>query len=321
MPERLRIGVVMDPIGGITPYKDTTLALMLEAQRRGHELLYMEQPDLHMRDGVVFAHMRALQVRDDDDDWYGFDGAAATAPLRQLDVVLMRKDPPVDAEFIYTTYLLERAEAEGVLVVNRPAALRQVNEKLYTAWFSQCTPPTLVASRAAPIREFAAEQGDIILKPLDMMGGASVFLVRSGDPNLSVIIETLTRNQTTPAMAQRYLPQIVDGDKRILMIDGEPVEYALARIPQSGEVRGNLAAGGRGEGRPLSDRDRWIAAQVGPELRRRGLWFVGLDVIGEQLTEINVTSPTCVRELEAQYDINICARLLERIETLRADRP
>lgn len=309
----IKIGIIMDPIRSITPYKDTTLAMMLEAQRRGWHLHYMEQPDLYMRDGKVFARHRLLKVRDDNADWFDFTGDGV-APLTDLDLVLMRKDPPVDDEYLYTTYLLQVAESRGLLVVNRPQALREVNEKLYTAWFPHCTAPTLVASEPAVIREFLDEQGDIILKPLNMMGGASIFRLRTGDPNIGVILETMTRHGSRPAMAQRYLPQIVDGDKRILMIDGEPLDYALARIPSPGETRGNLAAGGRGEGVPLTEHDRWIAAQVGPRLRELGLLFVGLDVIGDYLTEINVTSPTCVRELDAIYGLNIAGQLLDCLE-------
>lgn len=314
-----RVGVIMDPIDHIKPKKDTTLALMLEAQRRGCELHYMEQSDLLMRDGQVFASRRLVEVRDDPKHWFVFRGEAF-GPLAELDVILMRKDPPVDQEYLYTTYLLERAEHAGVLVVNRPQALREVNEKLYTAWFGLCTPPTLVTSSDRHIRAFLDEHGDIILKPLDMMGGASVFRLREGDPNLGVVIETLTRHQARPIMAQRYIPDIVHGDKRILMIDGEPVSHALARIPAAGETRGNLAAGGRGEGRELTDRDRWIAGQVGPTLREKGLLFVGLDVIGDYLTEINVTSPTCARELDALYGLNIAGQVFDAIERRLAER-
>lgn len=310
----IKLGVIMDPIGSITPYKDTTLAMMLEAQRRGWQLHYMEQPYLYMRDGEVFARYRTVQVRDDNLDWFRF-GEETRGPLADMDIVLMRKDPPVDDEYLYTTYLLQVAESHGVLVLNRPQALREVNEKLYTAWFAHCTAPTLVASDGAVIREFLDEQQDIILKPLNMMGGASIFRLRSGDPNIGVVLETMTRHGSRPAMAQRYLPEIASGDKRILMIDGEPLDYALARIPSPGETRGNLAAGGRGEGVPLSERDRWICAQVGPRLRELGLLFVGLDVIGDHLTEINVTSPTCVRELDAIYGLNIAGQLFDCLES------
>ncbi|MGK2940453.1 MAG: glutathione synthase [Immundisolibacter sp.] len=314
-----RVGVIMDPIDRIKPKKDTSLALMLEAQRRGCELHYMEQSDLLMRDGEVFANRRLVEVSDDPKHWFAFTGEVY-GPLAELDVILMRKDPPVDAEYLYTTYLLERVEHAGALVVNRPQALREVNEKLYTAWFGQCTPPTLVTSSGRHIREFLDEHGDIIVKPLDMMGGASVFRLREGDPNVGVIIEVMTQHQTRSIMAQRYIPDIAHGDKRILMVDGEPVAYALARIPAAGETRGNLAAGGRGEGRELGDHDRWIAEQVGPTLRAKGLLFVGLDVIGDYLTEINVTSPTCARELDAIYGINIAGQVFDAIERRLAER-
>jgi glutathione synthase len=231
-----------------------------------------------------------------------------------MDVILMRKDPPFDMEYIYSTYLLDIAQEAGVLVINHPQSVRDANEKLFTAWFPQCCPPTLVTRRKEWIKAFHQEQGDIILKPLDGMGGASIFKIAEGDPNFSVIVETLSHHGQQSVMAQRYLPDIVHGDKRILMIDGEPVPYALARIPAQGETRGNLAAGGRGEGRPLTDRDRWICEQVGPTLREKGLIFVGLDVIGDYLTEINVTSPTCIRELDKQFGLNIASDLLDAID-------
>lgn len=308
----VRLGVVMDPIGGINIKKDTTFALLLAAQARGWELEYMELNDLFLRDGRPSAHLRALEVRDDPAGWYRLR-EYRTAPLSEFDVILMRKDPPFDMEYIYSTYLLEQAERAGVLVVNRPASLRDANEKLFTAWFPQCCPATLVTRSGRMLRDFLTEYGDIVIKPLDGMGGASIFRVRSGDPNLSVIIETMTSREGRYVMAQRFLPDIVHGDKRILLIDGEPVPYALARIPAPGEARGNLAAGGRGEGVPLTDRDRWICSQVGTALRERGLLFVGLDVIGDYLTEINVTSPTCVRELEAIYGLDIKSQVIDAI--------
>ena len=309
----IRLGVIMDPIASINPKKDTTLALLLAAQNRGWEIHYMELGDLTLRDGHMRARTRELLVRDDYQRWFEFAGAAVPRELRELDVILMRKDPPFDTEYIFATYLLERAQAGGVLVVNDPRALRDANEKLFTAWFADVCPPTLVARRMLEIREFLAEFGDVVVKPLDGMGGASIFRIKTGDPNTSVILETLTAYESRYCMTQKYLPEILDGDKRVLVIDGEPVPYALARIPQAGELRGNLAAGGRGEGRPLTARDREICARVGPELKARGLLFVGLDVIGEYLTEINVTSPTCVRELEAQFKIPIAARLMDTI--------
>ena len=304
----------MDPIAAIKPWKDTTLAMMLEAQRRGHRVLYLELADLYLRDGVCRARVREVEVEDSRDAWYRL-GTERDGALHELaDVVLMRKDPPFDTEYVYATYLLERAALAGALVVNAPDALRDVNEKAYTAWFPQCCAPTLVTRDIARLRAFVAEHREAVLKPLSGMGGASIFRVAAGDPNLSVIAETLTADGTQFAMAQRFIPEISAGDKRILLVDGTPVPYALARIPAAGESRGNLAAGGRGEGVPLSARDRWICDQVGPSLRAKGLLFVGLDVIGDFLTEINVTSPTCARELDAAFGLNIAGLLFDAIE-------
>ncbi|HEB99194.1 MAG TPA: glutathione synthase [Thiotrichales bacterium] len=308
----IKLGIVMDPIGAIKVEKDSSFAMLLAAQARGWQLRYMELPDLFLRDGRAYARMRLLEVRDDNLHWFEL-GEAHTAPLDALDILLMRKDPPVDPDYFAATYLLERAEAAGVLVVNRPSSLRDVNEKLFTAWFPDCCPPTLVSARATPILDFLDEQGDIILKPLWSMGGASVFRVRAGDPNTNVIIETLTGGGRSACMAQRYVPEISAGDKRILLIDGEPVPYALARIPAKGETRGNLAAGGRGEGVELTARDRWICERLGPTLRDKGLYFVGIDVIGDWLTEINVTSPTCIRELDRIYGLDIAGQLMDRL--------
>ncbi len=309
-----KLGVVMDPIGAINFHKDSTLAMLLAADKRGWQLYYMEQGDLFLQDSRCHARLSPLQVRTDENDWFSLS-ETVTVPLDELDVVLMRKDPPVNMEFIYTTFLLERAEAHGTLVVNRPRAIRNASEKLYTAWFPECCPPTRVSRDIQILKEFLAEHGDIIVKPLDGMGGASVFRVQQQDPNLNVILETITGNGTISAMAQRYIPEITAGDKRILMIDGEPFPHALARIPASGETRGNLAAGGRGEGVDLSKRDRWICAQIGPALREQGLLFVGLDVIGDYLTEINVTSPTCIRELDKLYNADIADQLMDAIDT------
>ena len=314
----LSVAVLMDPIGAIKVAKDTTLAMLLEAQRRGHVLHYFEQGDLALRDGAPWVRVATLSVRDDPKDWYTL-GEAQWRDLREIDVVLMRKDPPVDAQFIYDSMVLELAQQGGVLVVNDPRSLRDCNEKLFALQFPQCIVPTLVARDAAELRRFVAEHGEAVLKPLDGMGGRGIFRIRAGDSNLNSMLETLLAGgphgegrQLT--IAQKYIPEITAGDKRILVIDGEPVPYALARIPQGNEFRGNLAAGGRGEGLPLSERDRWIVAQVAPELRRRGLLFVGLDVIGDYLTEINVTSPTCVRELDAQFGLNIAGQLFDVIE-------
>ena len=308
------LAIVMDPIGSIKIHKDSSFAMLLAAQARGFALIYMEQQDLFLRDGEAFAMTCSLQVKDQAGDWFEL-GAPQERRLGDLDVILMRKDPPVDMEFIYTTHLLEQAECAGALVVNRPSFLRNCNEKLFATQFPDCCAPNLVSRDTARLRGFLDEHSDIILKPLDGMGGASIFRVRADDPNISVILETLTELGQRTTMAQKFIPEISAGDKRILMIDGEPVPYALARIPAQGETRGNLAAGGRGEGVELSERDRWICAQVGPELRARGLMFVGLDVIGDYLTEINVTSPTCIRELDALYDLDIASQLMDCIQT------
>jgi glutathione synthase len=310
----VKLGVVMDPIESIKIKKDSTFAMLLAAQARGWKLHYLQQQDLSLQDGRCHARIRSLRVEDKASGWYEFIDEWA-APLDSLDVVLMRKDPPFDMEYIYTTYLLEQAERLGCLVVNRPASLRDANEKLFTSFFPQCCPPTLVSREAAQIRAFAKQQEDIILKPLGGMGGASVFRVTQSDPNLSVIIETLTRHASRYTMAQRFIPEITAGDKRVLMVDGVPVPYALARIPAAGETRGNLAAGGRGVGVPLSQHDHWIANQVGPELRKRGILFAGLDVIGDYLTEINITSPTCIRELDREFGLDIAGDLMDCIVT------
>ncbi|MBA1273669.1 glutathione synthase [Stutzerimonas azotifigens] len=308
----IRVGIIMDPIAQIAFKKDSSLAMLLAAQERDWSLLYMEQRDLYQLGGEARARMRPLKVFNDSQRWHEL-GEEADTGLAELDVILMRKDPPFNSEYVYATYLLELAEKAGTLVINRPQSLRDCNEKFFATQFPQCTPPTLVSRRADILRDFAREQRDIILKPLDEMGGASIFRHREGDPNLSVILETLTLHGERQIMAQRYIPEIKDGDKRILMIDGEPIPYCLARIPAAGETRGNLAAGGRGVAQPLSDRDREIAAIVGPELRKRGLVFVGLDVIGDYLTEINVTSPTCIREIDNAFDTRIGSALMDAI--------
>jgi glutathione synthase len=313
----LHVAVVMDPIGSIRIAKDTSFAMLLEAQRRGHHLHYVVPGGLGAAGGRAVARMAPLSVRDDPAGWYTL-GAAGTRPLAEMDVVLMRRDPPVDAAYLHDTHILSLAQDEGVLVANDPRGLRDLNEKLAALLFPACCPPTLVSRQFSDLRAFIAEHGECVLKPLDGMGGRSIFRVSAGEPNVNVILETLTGGGEHLAMAQRYLPQIRDGDKRILLVDGEPISYCLARIPQGEEFRGNLAAGGRGEGRPLTERDRWIAAQVGPEMKRRGMLFVGLDVIGDYLTEVNVTSPTCVRELDKAFGLNICAGLFEVIEARRA---
>ena len=310
----IKLGIVMDPIQSINIKKDSSFAMLEQAQARGYQLYYMEMNDLFLEKGVAKARVRQVKVRYDYQNWFEFL-SDETLELAELDVILMRKDPPFDTEFIYATYILERAEEQGCLIVNKPQSLRDCNEKLYTAWFAELTPETLVTRDAARIKAFHQQHGDIILKPLDGMGGSSIFRVKPGDPNLSVIIETLTGLGKHYCMAQNYIPAIVDGDKRILVVDGEPVPYCLARIPQKGETRGNLAAGGIGEARPLTDHDWTIAKTVAPYLKQKGLIFVGLDVIGDKLTEINVTSPTCIREIEAAFpQVSISGMLMDAIE-------
>ena len=310
----LEVGVVMDPIESINFKKDSTLAMLLAAQRRGFRLRYMEMGDLFVRDGEGRARMRELRVANDPRRWFELD-APRTRPLGELDVILMRTDPPFDMEFVYSTYILERAEAAGTLVVNRPQSLRDANEKMYTAWFASCCPPTLVTRSLPLLHEFLAEHADIIVKPLDGMGGMSIFRVRSGEPNTNVIFETLTDSGMRYAMAQRFVPEIAEGDKRVLLIEGEAMPFALARVPAADDARGNLAAGARAVPIEIGDREREIARTVGPVARERGLMFVGLDVIGDYLTEVNVTSPTCIREIEAECDIDIAGRLMDAIET------
>ncbi|MCT8125589.1 glutathione synthase [Alishewanella sp. BS5-314] len=309
----IKLGIVMDPIADINIKKDSSFAMLLEAQRRGYEIHYMEMADLYLMQGQARARTRLLSVEPNPERWYHF-GSEQDLALSELNVILMRKDPPFDTEYIYATYMLERAEDAGTLIVNKPQSLRDANEKLYTSWFSQFTPKTLVSRDPKRLKAFYQQEQDVILKPLDGMGGASIFRLKPEDPNVSVILETLTAHGSQYAMAQRYIPEIVDGDKRILVVDGEPVPYCLARIPASGETRGNLAAGGRGEARPLSDSDWAIAKALGPTLKAKGLIFVGLDVIGDKLTEINVTSPTCIREIEAAFPISITGMLFDAIE-------
>ncbi|HEX5047894.1 MAG TPA: glutathione synthase [Gammaproteobacteria bacterium] len=306
------LGVVMDPIETIKPKKDSTLAMLLAAQKQGFGLVYFRQHDLVVRDGAPLGHGHWVTVHDHPEHWFDL-GDAWSGGLEGLDALLMRKDPPFDMEYIYTTYILELAETRGLLVVNKPASLRDINEKAYTSWFPQCTPPSLVSRRRVDLVGFLEEHGKIVLKPLDGMGGRSIFVVTKGDPNTNVIIETLTDDAAKFTLAQRYVPEIVQGDKRVLLIDGQPIEYALARIPAPGESRGNLVMGAKGEGRPLTERDRWLCAQVGPTLAAKGVMFAGLDVIGDYLTEINVTSPTGIRELDRQFGIDIAAKLITSI--------
>jgi glutathione synthase len=309
----IKLGIVMDPISQVKVAKDSSMAMMLEAQKRGYELYYMEMKDLYLEQGECHATTHRVKVFDDSEHWYELSDPQDIA-VSELDAVLMRKDPPFDTEFIYATYMLERAEEAGTLIVNKPSSLRDCNEKLFTAWFSEFTPKTLVTRSSDKIREFHKKQQDVIIKPLDGMGGASIFRIKADDANVGVIIETLTNNGEQYAMVQEFMPEIADGDKRILIVNGEPMPYCLARIPAQGETRGNLAAGGRGVARPLSVSDKAIADAIAPELKKRGLYFVGLDVIGDKVTEINVTSPTCIREIEAAYPINISGKLMDAIE-------
>jgi glutathione synthase len=308
----IKLGIVMDPIDSIKPYKDSSLAMLLAAQERGWELHYFLQENLLIDNGIAQGYGQPLTVTDSEENWFTLSDPTLI-PLGDLDVILMRKDPPFDSQFLYSTFILESAEKLGTLVVNKPQSLRDCNEKVFATDFPQCCPPVLITANAERIRSFHKDHSDIILKPLDGMGGASIFRVKPNDPNLSVIIETLTQHETQSLMAQRYIPEITQGDKRILLIDGTPVPFALARIPAAGETRGNLAAGGRGEAQPLTERDYWICEQVAPTLRAKGLLFVGIDVIGDYLTEINVTSPTCIRELDKQCDLNIAGQLMDCI--------
>lgn len=307
-----RVAIVMDPIESVKTYKDTSFRLALEAQARGYEVLYLQLADMFIEQGTAMARVRPLKVTDQAQDFYQL-GEATIVPMGDLDIILMRKDPPFDIEFVYATHILELAERDGALVANRPQSLRDCGEKLYTAWFPELIPATLVTRSAEQIRAFHKEHKDVILKPLDGMGGASIFRVDETGSNLGVIIETLTNHGTRFAMAQEYLPAIKDGDKRILIINGEPVPYSLARVPSAGETRGNLAAGGTGRPQPLSESDFALANAVGPVLKEKGLYLVGLDVIGDRITEINVTSPTCMREIENAYDINIAGQFFDAL--------
>ncbi|GAB3339312.1 MULTISPECIES: glutathione synthase [Chromohalobacter] len=313
MSERaLKLGVVMDPIADIAYKKDTTLAMLWAAQQRGWSLYYLEPEDLYLEGGRAMGRMRALEAYRDPEAWYRLEEVQA-APLAELDVILMRQDPPVDDHFLNAVHLLGFAEREGVLVVNPTQALLTSNEKLFAQQFPHCIPPSVVSCHDAVLRDFHAQHGDVIFKPLDGMGGSGIFHITPEGRNLGSVIEQLTERGTRQIMAQRYLPEIKAGDTRILLIDGEPVPYGLARIPSAGETRGNLAAGGRGEARELTDRDYWLIEQVKPAILDKGLIFVGLDVIGDYITEINVTSPTCVREIDAQRGTDIGGLLMDAI--------
>lgn len=313
MTSRPTLAVVMDPIGDIKYAKDSTLAMLWAAEADGFDLLYLELGDLWLRDGVACGRVRPLKVFKDPARWFEL-GEPRIERLGDVDVILMRKDPPFDTEYIYSTYILERAEDQGALVVNRPRGLRDMNEKVYTAWFPQCCAPTLITRDMGDMHGFLAEHGKIVCKPLHGMGGRSIFVIEQGDKNANVVFETLTNYGTQFAIVQRYLPEIVSsGDSRVLLVDGEPMPFALARIPSSSDNRGNLAAGAKGVGRPLNERDRFLAAQIGPRLAEQGMLFVGLDVIGDFVTEINVTSPTGIRELDQQYGIDIGSALIAAI--------
>lgn len=313
MPTEIRLLVVMDPIDSIKPAKDSSLAMLLAAQKRGWNLFYAGQKDLWLRDGVAFGRLAPLRVADDPARWFDL-GAAEIAPLGGCDVILMRKDPPFDTEYIYTTYLLERARDQGALVVNDPRGLRDMNEKVYTAWFPECCAPTLITRDMHDMGEFLREHGKAVCKPLHGMGGRSIFVLEEGDKNRNVVFETLTDYGSRYAIVQRYLPEITTaGDCRIILVDGEPVPYALRRIPDETDNRGNLAAGARAETRPLTDRDRWLCSRIGPALRQAGMLFVGLDVIGDYVTEINVTSPTGIRELDKKCGVDIGGTFMNAI--------
>ncbi len=311
----LKVGIVMDPIANIKPHKDSSFAMLLEAQRRGHTLFYMQPEDLFLQNGRAFANTSELKVWDKPitEQFYGF-GASHQTDLSELDIILIRQDPPFNNDYLYSTHILEQAEAEGVLVVNKPQSLRDANEKLFASWFPECIPSTLVSTNKTALKQFIKQHQDTILKPLDAMGGASIFRVKADDPNSSVIIETMTDHGKHHIMAQVYLPEIKQGDKRILLINGQPIDYTLARIPAAGETRGNIAAGGTGVGMKITAREKWLCQQIAPKLQAKGLHFVGLDVIGDYITEINVTSPTCIRELDKQFDLNIAGILFDHLE-------
>ena len=313
----MKLGIVMDPIESIKPWKDSSFAMLLEAQHRGWQIYYMRIDDLYMDSSISYAHYHRIRLKDDRQDWF-VKSDPGVCRLDEMDVILMRKDPPFDLEYIYATYLLEQAEENGTLIINKAASLRDCNEKLYTRYFPQCCVESRISRDPRKLIEFIDLHQDVIVKPLDGMGGKSIFRVQKGDTNTNVILETVTQSGTATTMAQRYIPEISDGDKRILLINGNAVPYALARLPAKGENRGNIAAGASTRGQPLSERDLWLCDQIGPNLRAKGLIFVGIDVIGDYITEINVTSPTCIRELDQEFDLNISADLFNCIDQLIA---
>ena len=310
----MKFGVVMDPIGSINFKKDSTLSILIEAQSRKHDLIYMEPNSLFLREDGAYALTQEIKVRDDSENWFELSDTSEMQ-LSDLDMIVMRQDPPFDANYIYNTYVLEAAEREGVIVVNKPQSLRDCNEKVFATEFPQCCTPFLVTSNQSLLKEFIKEHLDTVVKPLDGMGGSSIFRVRSLDPNIAVILENITKNGDTKVMIQKYIPEIVEGDKRILLIDGVPMEGAIARIPAEGELRGNLAAGASAVAKSLTAQDKWICDQVGPRLKELGLSLVGLDVIGDYLTEVNVTSPTCFREYKSLCDIDVASDFLDCLET------
>jgi len=319
MSNTVQLAVVMDPIATIKPTGDSTLAMLVQAQAKGWQLHYAEMPDLWLRDGQAFGRLSALQVADDQSNWFDL-GDTAITPLGELDVILMRKDPPFNMEYVYATYILERAESQGAVVVNRPQSLRDANEKVIISWFPECAPPSLVSSSMTELRAFVEEHGRAVVKPLDRMGGFSIFMTHVDDPNRNVTLETLTERGSRFVMAQKYIPEASTGDKRILLIDGQPVPYALLRIPPQDDFRGNLSMGATAEAVELTDRDKWICERIGPHLRERGLVFVGIDVIGDFMTELNVTSPTGIRELNQLSDLNIGHDLIDAISTMLAKK-
>ena len=310
---KYKLGIVMDPISAINPKKDSSLAMLIEAAKRDYEIYYMEQKDLKLIDGCATAQATIIEIFDDQKKWYERK-SNVSIDLKELNIILMRKDPPFDMEYIYTTYVLEKAEEDGVLIVNKPQSLRDMNEKVYTAWFPECTPSTLISRSMAEIKLFLKQHKKIVVKPLDGMGGKSIFVVDESDGNANVIIETLTNYGKCSAMAQVFIPEIKDGDKRILLIDGKPVPYALARIPSKDDNRGNLVMGAVGEGRELTERDKLICSKISETLKKKGILFCGIDVIGDYLTEINSTSPTGIRELDSIYNLNIASDLFDMLE-------
>ena len=311
--KQIILAVLMDDISSIKPIKDSSFAMMLEAQKRGWEIFTFDTPDMFYEDGIVFANARKTLVRDSEQDWYECEDIEAL-PLNSIDIVFMRKDPPFDMDYIYATYLLEQAENSGTLVVNKPSSLRDANEKLFALNFPECIPETLVSSNIKKLSEFISKIKTAVVKPLDGMGGTDIFKLTKGDKNIEEVLLKITNQGSRFIMAQEFLPEIKNGDKRILLINGKPVDYALARIPAAGSFKGNLAAGAKGVGQPLSARDRHLCSQIAPMLIEKELMFVGLDVIGDYITEINVTSPTCIRELDSQFDLNISSMLLDEIE-------